>query len=40
MHSKKPKKEYSSPFINSNESQGCLLKFNKIIKIDTEVNVK
>lgn len=39
---KKPKKEYSSPFININasESQGCLLKFNKIIKIDTEVNVK
>ena len=39
---KKPKKEYSSPFINTNnnESQGCLLKFNKIIKIDTEVNVK
>jgi putative phage-type endonuclease len=39
---KKPKKEYSSPFINTNnnESPGCLLKFNKIIKIDTEVNVK
>ena len=33
---KKPKKEPFKPFV---ESQGCLLKFNKIIKIDTEVNV-
>jgi putative phage-type endonuclease len=34
---KKPKKESFKPFV---ESQGCLLKFNKIIKIDTEVNVQ
>jgi putative phage-type endonuclease len=33
---KKPKKEPFKPFV---ESQGCLLKFNKIIKIDTEVNI-
>jgi hypothetical protein len=33
---KKPKKEPFKPFVNANESQGCLLKFNKIIKIDTE----
>jgi hypothetical protein len=33
---KKQKKEYTQPFINSNsESQGCLLKFDKIIKVDT-----
>jgi len=31
---KKPKKESSSPFIQANSSQGCLLKFNKIIKTD------
>jgi putative phage-type endonuclease len=31
---KKPKKEQFNPFV---ESQGCLLKFNKIIKVDTEV---
>jgi len=30
---KKPKKEPFNPFV---ESQGCLLKFNKIIKIDAE----
>lgn len=33
---KKPKKEPFKPLLNSNESQGCLLKFNKIIKVDTE----
>ena len=38
---RKPKKEYSSPFINSNDSsQGCLLKFNKIIKVDTETIIQ
>jgi hypothetical protein len=31
---KKQKKESSKPFIEK-ESQGCLLKFNKIIKVDT-----
>jgi hypothetical protein len=31
---KKPKKEPFKPFV---ESQGCLLKFNKIIKIETDV---
>lgn len=37
--SKKPKKEASKPFVNfEKESQGCLLKFNKIIKIDTEIS--
>ncbi len=33
---KKPKKESSKPFVDS-QSQGCLLKFNKIIKIDTDI---
>lgn len=33
---KKQKKETTKPFVNSTESQGCLLKFNKIIKVDTE----
>jgi putative phage-type endonuclease len=38
---KKPKKEYSNPFTNNNESsQGCLLKFNKIIKVDTETIIQ
>ena len=32
---KKQKKDSSKPFVNKNESQGCLLKFNKIIKVDT-----
>jgi len=32
---KKQKKESSKPFVEK-ESQGCLLKFNKIIKIDTD----
>jgi putative phage-type endonuclease len=36
---KKPKKESTKPFINANESQGCLLKFTKIIKVDTENNI-
>jgi len=34
---KKPKKEPFKPFVNTNESHGCLLKFNKIIKIETDV---
>jgi hypothetical protein len=33
---KKQKKEITKHFVNSTESQGCLLKFNKIIKVDTE----
>jgi putative phage-type endonuclease len=33
---KKPKKEQFNHLV---ESQGCLLKFNKIIKVDTEVNI-
>lgn len=36
---KKTKKESFKPFINTNQSQGCLLKFNKIIKVDTENNI-
>jgi putative phage-type endonuclease len=32
---KKPKKEQPSGFVE--KSQGCLLKFNKIIKVDTEI---
>ena len=36
---KKPKKEPNKPFVNLNEQQGCLLKFNKIIKVDTEINI-
>jgi putative phage-type endonuclease len=32
---RKPKKPPASPFTHSNESSGCLLKFNKIIKVDT-----
>ena len=31
---KKQKKD-TKPFVNLNNSQGCLLKFNKIIKVDT-----
>jgi putative phage-type endonuclease len=34
---KKPKNDAFKLFVNTNESQGCLLKFNKIIKVDTEV---
>jgi hypothetical protein len=33
---KKFKKDTFNSTINTNESQGCLLKFNKIIKIDTK----
>jgi putative phage-type endonuclease len=36
---KKPKKDTTKPYIDfskNNETQGCLLKFNKIIKIDIE----
>jgi hypothetical protein len=33
---KKQKKEPSKPFVNTNETQGCLLKFMKVIKVDTE----
>ena len=36
---KKPKKEALKSFVDK-ESQGCLLKFNKIIKIDTETYEK
>jgi hypothetical protein len=36
---KKQKKETLKPFININESQGCLLTFNKIIKLDTDNNL-
>lgn len=32
---KKQKKEVINSFINNNQTQGCLLKFNKIIKVDT-----
>jgi putative phage-type endonuclease len=35
---KKAKREPSKPFVNTNETQGCLLKFSKIIKVDTETN--
>jgi putative phage-type endonuclease len=35
---KKAKREPSKPFVNENETQGCLLKFSKIIKVDTETN--
>lgn len=35
---KKTKREPSKPFVNTNETQGCLLKFSKIIKVDTETN--
>jgi putative phage-type endonuclease len=35
---KKPRKDVSQCFINT-ESQGCLLKFDKIIKLDTEPNI-
>ena len=34
---KKQKKEYLNNFINQ-QSSGCLLKFNKIIKVDTNNN--
>jgi putative phage-type endonuclease len=34
---KNPKKETFKPFVNNtNDHQGCLLKFNKIIKVDTK----
>jgi hypothetical protein len=33
---KKQKKEPAKPFVNTTESQGCLLKFMKVIKVDTE----
>lgn len=36
---KKPRKEPPNTFISSS-SQGCLLKFNNIIKIDTEIHNK
>ena len=36
---KKTKKESHNTFISST-SQGCLLKFNNIIKIDTEIEIK
>jgi len=34
---KKTKKEPLKPFITNTENNGCLLKFNKIIKINTEI---
>jgi putative phage-type endonuclease len=34
---KKLKKEQTTPYACKNENQGCLLKFNKIIKIDTTI---
>jgi putative phage-type endonuclease len=33
---KNSKKDSFKPFVNDNSSQGCFLKFNKIIKIDTK----
>ncbi len=36
---KKPKKDTFKPFVNLNDTHGCLLKFNKIIKVDTEINI-
>jgi putative phage-type endonuclease len=36
---KKQKKEALKPFVNINESQGCLLTFNKVIKVDTDTNL-
>jgi len=33
---KKNKKDYCKPFTKINDTQGCLLTFNKIIKIDTK----
>ena len=35
---KKQKKESFKPFIDNNQSQGCLLKFNKVIKLDTDTS--
>ena len=35
---KKPKKETSKPLVRTNDTQGCLLKFNKIIKVDANTN--
>ena len=35
---KKQKKDSLKPFFDNNQSQGCLLKFNKIIKIDTDIS--
>ena len=35
---KKPKKESSKPFVSTNDTQGCLLKFNKVVKVDTDIN--
>ena len=35
---KKQKKESYKPFVDNNQSQGCLLKFNKIIKVDIDTS--